>query len=102
MLLDATPGRADPRQATATLNRAGTAAKNELLYQHGINFNDLPAWQRRGIGLYWQTFDKTGVNPQLRAGVTARRRRLHVDDDLPIKDDYRRLIAMILSTDQTL
>ena len=24
--------------------------KNELLFQAGINFNDLPTWQKRGIG----------------------------------------------------
>jgi len=27
------------------------AGKNELLFQHGVNFNDLPLWQKRGIGL---------------------------------------------------
>jgi tRNA(His) 5'-end guanylyltransferase len=31
---------------------------SELLFQHGINFNDLPNWQKRGIGLYWETYDK--------------------------------------------
>jgi tRNA(His) 5'-end guanylyltransferase len=27
------------------------AEKNELLFQYGINFNDLPAWQKRGAGI---------------------------------------------------
>ncbi|WP_221623120.1 tRNA(His) guanylyltransferase Thg1 family protein [Micromonospora globispora] len=35
-----------PRQANRTLDGAGTSDKNELLYRHGINFNDLPTWQR--------------------------------------------------------
>lgn len=38
--------------ATAALVGKGVAAKNELLFQRGINFNDLRAWQRRGTGLY--------------------------------------------------
>lgn len=35
-------------QATKELQGASVADKNELLFRHGINFNDLPAWQRRG------------------------------------------------------
>src|SRR5438128_10639903 len=46
------------REATRTLEKQSFAFKNELLFQHGINFNDLPAWQRRGIGLYWETYTK--------------------------------------------
>lgn len=34
-------------QATSTLEGMSVAAKNELLFQHGINFNDLPRWQKR-------------------------------------------------------
>src|SRR5947208_6957524 len=40
--------------ATANLKGLSVANKNELLFQNGINFNDLPLWQRRGVGLYWE------------------------------------------------
>lgn len=33
-------------QATSALEGLSVAAKNELLFQHGINFNDLPRWQK--------------------------------------------------------
>jgi tRNA(His) guanylyltransferase len=36
------------------------ADKNELLFQHGINYNDLPNWQKRGTGLYWEDYEKIG------------------------------------------
>ena len=26
--------------------------KNELLFQKGINYNDLPGWQKKGVGVY--------------------------------------------------
>jgi tRNA(His) 5'-end guanylyltransferase len=39
--------------------------KNELLFQNGINFNDVPTWQKRGTGVYWETFQKEGFNPKL-------------------------------------
>ena len=35
-------------QATATLKGLSVAQKNELLFQSGVNFNDLPLWQKRG------------------------------------------------------
>lgn len=66
--------------------------KNELLFRHGINYNDLPSWQKRGTGLYWEEFRKKGFNPVTRQEVEATRRRLKVDLELPMKQDFERLI----------
>jgi hypothetical protein len=44
--------------------------------QRGINFNDLPLWQRRGAGLYWQRYQKTGTNPLTQEVVSTTRRQL--------------------------
>jgi tRNA(His) guanylyltransferase len=85
------------RQATAALNRTGTSEQNELLYQHGINFNDVPAWQRRGTGLYWETYRKAGHDPRDGTEALATRRRLRADDEIPIKDDYRAMVADLLA-----
>ena len=60
--------------------------KNEMLFQHGINFNDLPAWQKRGMGVYWEDYDKSGENPLTGEKVAARRRRLRRDLELPMGD----------------
>jgi tRNA(His) guanylyltransferase len=84
------------QEATAALNGSTTAAKNELLFRHGINFNELPAWQRRGLGLWWTTYDRAGYDPLRRQEVTATRRRIHTEPDLPMKDDYRELIAQLI------
>lgn len=43
------------REATNRLSGMSVADKNELLFQHGTNFNDVPNWQKRGVGLYWNT-----------------------------------------------
>jgi tRNA(His) 5'-end guanylyltransferase len=82
-------------EATATLKGQTVAFKNELLFQHGINFNDVPAWQRRGVGIYWESYDKEGYNPKLNQKVTARRRRIKVDRELPVKEEYGRLLQRI-------
>lgn len=59
----------------------------------------LPARQRRGIGLSWQTYSKTGHD--LRAGTeaTTTRRHLRTDDTLPTKDDYRHLLEKVRAPD---
>ena len=76
------------KEATEELEGQSAAFKNELLFQHGVNFNEVPLWQRRGIGLYWEEYEKEGFNPMTGATVTALRRRIKVDEELPMKDEY--------------
>jgi tRNA(His) guanylyltransferase len=68
------------------------AEKNELLFRHGINFNDLPHWQKRGTGCRWESYEKPGVNPTTGEQVSVVRRRVAVDHDLPLGDAYGRFI----------
>jgi tRNA(His) 5'-end guanylyltransferase len=84
------------RAATRELEGKSNAFKNELLFQHGINFNALPAWQRRGVGLYWEEFTKEGFNPKTGETVLATRRRIKVDEELPMKEDYGAMIEWIV------
>jgi tRNA(His) guanylyltransferase len=84
------------RQATAALEGLSVAAKNELLFQAGINFNDLPAWQKRGVGLYWEEYDKIGQNPLTGQTVTAQRRRVKIEQNLPLKHDYERFLRGLI------
>ena len=82
--------------ATSALYKMSVVAKNELLWQRGVHFNNVPLWQRRGIGLYWESYEKRGVNPVTGADVAAVRRRLKVDMALPMKDDYSLFIRKLL------
>ena len=70
-----------------------TSDKNELLFQNGINFNDLPNWQKRGSGVYWETYPHTGFNPIPSEELTTTRQRLKYDFDLPLHDEYAAFIA---------
>jgi tRNA(His) 5'-end guanylyltransferase len=85
------------RQAGKLLEHTTVADKNELLFQHGVNFNELPAWQRRGIALWWETHDHQGHDPLRGVDVVTQRRRVHVEWDLPMKDDYRRLVERLVT-----
>lgn len=89
---------ASAAQATARLLAMKTAAKNELLFEHNINYNDVPAWQRRGIGITWESYGRPGWNPVTGQPVTARRRRLTRNAELPMKAAYRVWLSELITT----
>jgi tRNA(His) 5'-end guanylyltransferase len=84
-------------EITAKLAGQGVAFKNELLFQAGINFKDVPAWQRRGTGLYREGFQREGYDPKRGQSVVVTRRRVKVDRDLPMGEDYAGLIRRLLA-----
>lgn len=86
------------RQATSMMLGLSIADKNELLFQHGINYNDLPSWQKRGTGLYWEDYEKIGYNPKNDETVSTMRRRIKRDLNLPMKDEYSLFINKIISS----
>jgi len=87
-------------EATAALKGMSVALKNELLFQNGVNFNDLPLWQKRGIGLYWEEVDRPAENPVTGEKVLARRRRIRRDLELPMKDDYSAFLRKLIPVSQ--
>jgi len=86
------------RQATTELSGRSTADKNELLFQHGINFNDLPTWQKRGTGVYWETYEKQGENPLSGESTTTERRRLVTDEEIPFWEPYNDFVKAFAVT----
>lgn len=89
----------DPDSATKQLLGVSVADKNELLFQRGVNYNDLPSWQKRGIGVRWKNYTKDGVNPTTGETASAERRRLEADFELPLGEDYAQLVRDVLATD---
>ena len=86
------------RAAAARLEGLSVAAKNEFLFNYGVNFNDFPAWQKRGMGFYWGTADKEGSNPKTGEKTTASRRVIEVNYELPLNDDYAAFIASLIES----
>jgi tRNA(His) guanylyltransferase len=82
----------DAIAATKRLSGLSVSAKNELLWHYGLNYNDLPTWQKRGVGLYWQEYDKQGRNPLTGETVTVKRRRINRDFELPMAEEYNTFI----------
>jgi len=57
----------------------------------------VPLWHKRGVGLCWGTYEKPAHNPQTGEPVTAVRRRLQVNYELPMKERYSAFIAALLT-----
>jgi len=87
-------------QATGYLEGLSIADKNELLFSRGVNFNELPNWQKRGVGLLWETYNKEAVNRLTGEPAVALRRKIVVDLDLPMKDQYSDYIERIIGAAQ--
>lgn len=83
-------------QATAMLEGKSVAYKNELLFSKGINYNDVPCWQKRGIGVVYKDVEKEGFNPVTNESVKTTRRQLITELNLPIGDEYRAFVQGIL------
>lgn len=86
------------REATSLLMKLSSSEKNELLFQHGINFNAVPSWQKRGTGIYWEKYDKEGVNRMTGEAITAERRRIRRDMELPMKDSYSEFVRNLVNS----
>jgi tRNA(His) 5'-end guanylyltransferase len=89
------------RAADTQLAGLSGAAKNELLFQHGINVNELPAWHKRGLGLVWEDNEKQAVNPKTGTAVTARHRRLAVIEELPAREAYVTWLEQLINAIET-
>lgn len=83
-------------EADAELRGLSAPAKHELLFRDGIHFDDLPSWQRRGTGLYWEEYERPGANPVTGEPTTARRRRIRRDLELPVRDAYSALLRGLI------
>ena len=85
------------QEATAMLEGQSVSFKNELLFSKGINFDKLPSWQKRGIGIWREQYKKEGFNPIKKEKEIAVRNRLKVEYELPLGAAYGDLIEEFLS-----
>ncbi|MDI6886155.1 MAG: tRNA(His) guanylyltransferase Thg1 family protein [archaeon] len=73
---------------------------HELLFRRGINLNETPKWQRRGVLIAKERYEKEGYNPRAAKKVTATRYRVVQLWDLPLfgSEEGRTLIENLIGT----
>ncbi len=82
-------------EATKGVEGLSVGEKNQLLFDLEINYNDLPAWQKRGIGFYWNQSIQRGFNPVKREETPVVRRILKQENELPLSG-YREMIVELI------
>jgi tRNA(His) 5'-end guanylyltransferase len=87
-------------EATNFLSGKTIAEKNELLFKYGINYNELPSWQKRGTGLVWSYYSKEGINPITNESTMTTRRRIEKIYNLPISTEYGKFIRDIINSEE--
>lgn len=66
------------------LKNKKSSSLHEILFERGINLADLPAWQRRGTGIYKKEVIVEGYNPIEEKKVQSERKKIFIDYDLPL------------------
>ena len=92
---------ATARQATARLEGASVSDKNELLFQHGINVDTLPAWHKRGVALVWNDVVIEGTDPRTGTRTQTTRTRLQLEEELPYGNAMRTWVHERLRPDRS-
>jgi Uncharacterized conserved protein len=72
------------KETMEILRKKKSSELHDVLFERGINLAELPAWQRRGIGIYKKDVEVEGYNPVNDEKVRSIRKRIFVDEDLPI------------------
>ena len=78
------------------ISRISNSEKNEILFERGINYNNLPLWQKRGVGIFFRDEQRHGYNPKTKEAITFNRKTLHLEMELPIGQEYSKMIALIM------
>ncbi len=65
------------------LHKKKSKELHDLLFSNNINLAMMPAWQRRGIGLYKKSIQVEGLNPLTNENVKSERRKITIDWELP-------------------
>jgi len=81
----------DKKTATEKLRGLKSSDIHELLFKRGVNLGGVPAWQRRGVGIYKRTITIRGYDPRYKKKVESTRKRIMVDRELPLfnKDFFK-------------
>lgn len=75
------------KEAMVQLEGLKSNQMHELLFKRGINIAEVPAWQRKGIGIYKIDKNINGYNPLTKEKVSTTRKKITTDWDLPIFSD---------------
>lgn len=79
------------------LSKKNASEQQEILFQNGINYNDIPSWQKQGTGFYWIQEEKVGFNPLDKTEIIVKRNKLYKNTNLSYGQNYSDLLNKIIT-----
>ena len=85
--------------AAKRLKNLKASSIHELVFQHGINLAETPVWQRCGVLVYREKFEKEGFDPIKKIEVKTQRTRIIQEWNTPIfkSEEGKKFMIQILS-----
>ena len=74
----------DSEEANERINGLKSSDIHDLLFERGINLNDVDTWKKRGIGVYKRSWEIEGFNPVKQEKTVSTRSEVYVDYELDI------------------
>jgi tRNA(His) guanylyltransferase len=72
------------REAAAKMKGMKFEDIHEMMWQRGVNLNETPGWQRKGVFIYRKKYEKEGYNPVTGENVIVERMEIVEDWDPPV------------------
>jgi len=72
------------REAAAKMKGMKFEDIHEMMWRRGVNLNETPGWQRKGIFIYRKKYEKEGYNPVTGEKVLVERAEIIEDRDPPV------------------
>jgi tRNA(His) 5'-end guanylyltransferase len=87
------------REAHEKIRYMSSSEIHELVFMHGVNLAKTPAWQRRGILVYKESYQKSGYNMLLKQEVATLRTKIVQNWDLPVfgSSEGKNFLNVVLS-----
>lgn len=87
-------------RAATLFNGQSVEFKNEWLFRQGINFNDVPSWQKRGSSVCWELYARQGWNPKEQKAVEVSRWKAVAGHELPMGAAHAEWMARVIERAQ--
>ncbi len=86
-------------EAALRLKNMKASDVHELVFQHGINLGETPRWQRCGVFIYRETYEKQGYDPVKKLEVKTQRAKIVQEWETPIfkTEEGRMLVDRLIS-----
>ena len=74
----------DKEEANEKIKGLKSNEIHDMLFERGINLNDVETWKKRGIGVYKKSWEIEGFNPKKNEKTVSTRSEVFVDYELDI------------------